>query len=410
MPYLLDLQLFLGRPLVYTNSPIDNFDCTSQIVTGTIPFQLLENDAEFLHCKLQEDFNLKNYLYVADNGYKLYIKSRAAASPEAYKRYKEISLGCPFGSNIHPLLIPKVPKVELDRQTLIEEIRNFRPQETILEVGARGIKNESTVLMKRRRKMNDKAILISREKAMESKEKCSVIPQIAKRSHSEIDPELEKSLKVDFVEDEVSKPRRSKKQKTSDFKDEEFYMEYFPADYNTEKGLAVNSTTSLASSGSRAVLELMNDEGSTSKAKKGKLVWDPRKKNFKRETDGADNVKMIKGESGIKLPASLKSDRYNQWQKKTKIMIPRNGDVELAQAKQLAYVPKRFQRQTNSDSQKGPKSELKGATEIAKMRHLKEKRREKNGRAPKGKSFKKPGNFKPSGKPGKSGKPTRSKR
>jgi ATP-dependent RNA helicase DDX54/DBP10 len=44
------------------------------------------------------------------------------------------------------------------------------------------------------------------------------------------------------------------------------------------------------------------------KQRLGQLKWDKKKHKFVRSTLGQNNVKMIKGESGVRLPASFKSN------------------------------------------------------------------------------------------------------
>jgi ATP-dependent RNA helicase DDX54/DBP10 len=156
---------------------------------------------------------------------------------------------------------------------------------------------------------------------------------------------------------------------------------------------------------------------------RGELKWDSQKKRFTRNQIGADNKKRIKTESGATVLASFKSDRYEKWQKKTKISIPRAGDAEVASVPVTerryrhnnVYTPninsKSFTRKLNSKEKELRKSGLKGkdfetakkeyinqfqqssngkqelqnASQIAKALKLKDKRREKTGRHKTGK-------------------------
>lgn len=43
---------------------------------------------------------------------------------------------------------------------------------------------------------------------------------------------------------------------------------------------------------------------------------------------GADNVKLVKTESGMKLPATYRSGRFDEWKAKTHSSLPRVGEVE----------------------------------------------------------------------------------
>lgn len=60
------------------------------------------------------------------------------------------------------------------------------------------------------------------------------------------------------------------------------------------------------------------------------LKWDRKSKKFVRADQvGADNKKLIRGESGQRLPASFKSGVFDEWRKNTRISVPRVGDQEI---------------------------------------------------------------------------------
>jgi ATP-dependent RNA helicase DDX54/DBP10 len=165
--------------------------------------------------------------------------------------------------------------------------------------------------------------------------------------------------------------------------------------------------------------------------KKRQLNWDKKKKKFvKGDGAGSDNVKMVKTENGVRLPASYRSGRFDEWKSKTRVSLPKVGEQESDSAvrhwqerggggkrfkhnkvtttKPLDKLSKDYERKARqmkkreSDSaggdarpvsrqgQKGGryggkpigkvKSELKSAAQIRKDRGLLEKRRAKNAR------------------------------
>jgi ATP-dependent RNA helicase DDX54/DBP10 len=58
------------------------------------------------------------------------------------------------------------------------------------------------------------------------------------------------------------------------------------------------------------------------------MVWNKKKKKFVRgDGAGADNVKMVRTESGIKLPASYRSGRFDEWRAKARVSLPRIGEA-----------------------------------------------------------------------------------
>lgn len=60
------------------------------------------------------------------------------------------------------------------------------------------------------------------------------------------------------------------------------------------------------------------------------LRWDRKHKKFvKGDGTGSDNKKIIRTESGGKLPASFKSGSFDDWKKKQKVYMPKVGEAEL---------------------------------------------------------------------------------
>ncbi|KAL7752368.1 ATP-dependent RNA helicase dbp10 [Sorochytrium milnesiophthora] len=445
LPYLLDLQLFLGRELAYTSSAETarkEYDYTRDMVVGAMPYHLMENDLELVKTRLVEDVNAQGQHRTAANGYKLYLKSRPAASTESYKRTKSLMQTSPFGQGIHPLLVRHLPAQDTERVDLLKQLAHFRPGETVFEVGKRGLKSAEAQLMKQRRATLGGTIA----KAKDEQAKAIETERLRAAKHAEagdgsLEMADETTLTSSFVVNTAaaargSKTKRKRTEATGDsgsakrtkrttFVDPNYYMPYLPADYNTERGYSMKGTTSLAEGAQKAVLDLTGDDENVLRHKKGRLTWDARRKDFKRETVGADNRKLIKGESGVKLPASLKSDRFDQWRSKNKLRMPRVGEMELPHAAQMARdsAAKKWQNKSGTsnddgndadretseplrrgkhpmarggkkkpapsshssrDNKKGgrgkPRSELRSVKEIAKQRKIKEKRKEKNAR------------------------------
>ena len=146
LPYLVDFQLFSGRPLIYASvfshagskqqqlSDKQNSSVTASaqpnyvtdIVLGQLPPSALDMDRERVVTWLKEDVTLQGYLASAKNGYRMYYKTRATASRESYTRAKEIAEA---RIGVHPYLVEIVGGGEVERIGLLEEIARFRPVE-----------------------------------------------------------------------------------------------------------------------------------------------------------------------------------------------------------------------------------------------------------------------------------------
>jgi ATP-dependent RNA helicase DDX54/DBP10 len=79
-----------------------------------------------------------------------------------------------------------------------------------------------------------------------------------------------------------------------------------------------------------ATFDLAGDEGvAAQKRARSKMTWDKRKKKFIHgDGAGADNVKMVTTESGVKLPATYRSGRFDEWSAKARMSLPRVGEAE----------------------------------------------------------------------------------
>ena len=155
--------------------------------------------------------------------------------------------------------------------------------------------------------------------------------------------------------------------KTKSFRDEEFYLSHYQRDAHTEKGcgnsfysrfhkihlLLFNlssyslneGASSFAVQASRATFDLTTDEGSSHNRRAGvsQLKWDRKKKKFIRgDGVGADNVKLVKTETGNKLPITYRSGRFDEWKAKNKQGIPKVGETEGPRAKNTVSEGKKW--------------------------------------------------------------------
>ena len=78
-----------------------------------------------------------------------------------------------------------------------------------------------------------------------------------------------------------------------------------------------------------ATFDLAGDEALLDQRKRKQVTWDKKKKKFVQgDGVGADNVKLVKTESGAKLPATYRSGRFDEWKSKNKKSLPRVGEAE----------------------------------------------------------------------------------
>ncbi|RKP36671.1 P-loop containing nucleoside triphosphate hydrolase protein [Dimargaris cristalligena] len=401
LPYVIDLQLFLGRPLVVgPTGPADSMDYTKDVVVGRIPLELLESDIEWVNKKLADTSTLVDQQRVAANGYKLFKKTKQTAAPESHKRTKEI-LQSPEMQEIHPLLVPYLPSGERERLEMVSAITNFRPVETVFEVGQRGTKNVSpaTLIMRKRRSQLTQVITEVRQKKTEAMSRFQEKKRAAVFDSDSEESDGEQANESGLAPSSALQPAAAATTTKKSFRDEEYYMSHYQKDANTEKGYAVKKNgASFLEQAQSAVFDLNADDNSDMLKKQNALRWDTKKKKFVRGIGlGSDNKKMLRTESGARIPASYASGSYTEWQSKHRMSIPRTGESELNGHQMPA---KKFRHQGGTpaaDAEGGAdggrprssmgqqagrrnQSELKSAEQIAKERRVANKKRERSAR------------------------------
>jgi ATP-dependent RNA helicase DDX54/DBP10 len=166
LPYLVDLQLFLTRPLVLGGEK-EEYDYTTELVLGAMPKDSLIDDKAWADDKISKDAALDGIYRTALNAYKLYNRTKPRAAAESYGRAKEVIKKKAF-NNLHPLLLNEENQsaAEIIRANMIGAISGFRPAETIFEFGVRGTKKltPATVMMRGRRQVVDKIITAHKTK------------------------------------------------------------------------------------------------------------------------------------------------------------------------------------------------------------------------------------------------------
>ncbi|KAJ4483387.1 P-loop containing nucleoside triphosphate hydrolase protein [Lentinula aciculospora] len=433
LPYLVDLQLFLGQPLKCEVTEEGDQVYTESMILGPFERSRIDEDMEYLKSLDDVNHSLPSLRDVMKRAQAMYERSKGKASPSSYKRAKEMIKDpkkwflAGSDSGINPVLLRGSEEVERRaqlqaKQTLLRAVNSFRPAETVFEIGTKGkASTANAALMKERRKSLTKSVL--RAQAATSSA-LGGDTQDAVASTSKI---LEMANEADIAA--VFDASKSK-----GFRDQDFYMSHYQKDALTEKGYSLSDGASFLEQARGAAFDLTGDEGVADR-KKRQLNWDKKKKKFvKGDGVGSDNVKMVKTESGTKLPATYRSGRFDEWKAKTHSSLPRVGEAEgesvrprqmtgpgghrfkhqkMTESKPLNKLNKDYERKSrqlkkrgdvgagdpsntaSSQTKKGKaklggryggksigrvKSELKSADEIRKSRKIQEKRKAKNAR------------------------------
>jgi ATP-dependent RNA helicase DDX54/DBP10 len=383
-PYFYELVAFLGRRVVMKGTKEVNY--TQDLALGSIPRGDLERISEWVTRVVENNSDLNALRNVAAKGHKLYMKTRGTRSGEIMKKAK--ALVREDGWNlVHPLLgtPPSLrsniagERAEYDdaRTKLLNSVSAFRPKETIFEIGHKGSKGKSLaadIMRSRRTKITIKA------------------DEPVPTTHD---------MSEDGSPETVALGKGA-------FRDTENYIAHFqPGNTVQERGYDVHRTENSFAEASKAVMmNLADDDGVTLAPARPKQRWDPKKKNFVRTVNDDDGsggkVKMIRGESGVKIPATMKSGRFEEWQNAHKTKLGRSGMEEQGPSSRFGSSGRKF-KHTKSQAPKAPDrfrddyetqkkkateaakarkegGELRDVNQIRKLRMLKEKRMKKNAR------------------------------
>ncbi|KAK7057160.1 ATP-dependent RNA helicase DBP10 [Favolaschia claudopus] len=326
LPYLLDLQLFLGRPLKSDVSTDGDQEYTESLILGPFERERIDEDVEYIRSLDDANHSLPIMREVMRRGHTLYERSKGKASPPSYKRAKEMTKDPKWilagsDSGIHPVLhrgedgAQQRARVEA-RKALLRTVNAFRPSETVFEVASKGNTANATLMNKRRKALQRSAQRLASVNALAPSEDESETEQ-AGPSTGVMDMADEADLAAVF---------QTRKQ---DYRDSEFYMSHYQKDAITEKGYSLNDgASSFAEQARGATFDLAGDEA-VSDRKRRQLNWDKKKKRFvKGDGAGADNVKLVKTEGGTRLPATYRSGRFDEWKAKSRISLPKIGEAE----------------------------------------------------------------------------------
>ncbi|KAI1826514.1 ATP-dependent RNA helicase DBP10 [Xylaria intraflava] len=466
VPYLLDLQLFLGQKLVLGKDVKGTPNFTTDMIVGAPVRSKVENYTEWLNKLLSDESDLTTLQHVSEKAEKLYLRTRNSASTQSARRAREVVSSKGF-SQIHPIYGDDISAMEDDRAAMLAKIGGFKPQETIFEIRrpAKGKRNKEAEVMRsirerfgpRRTAGEDddeehKSIDLSLDDsaASEGEDADAGVDEDEALSDKhetpddimEEQPDSDSEIEITISNHNDSSEKSGKVSKTSDdpnsFRDPEF-MAYEPRTvnaaetraYGVHSGGQSNSTGNFFEAARSATFDLVNDEGAKSFGvpTRAGMRWDKKSAKYvsrHNDEDGSrvqgkkGGVKMVRGESGVKIAATFQSGRFEKWKKEQRIShLPRIGEAERRGPGSVAatssrgntigggprYKHKQEKAPKAADKYRddyhmrkkrvaeakdkrvgrfkdgdGNKKELKNADDIRKERKLKEQRRQKNAR------------------------------
>ncbi|NXL87762.1 DDX54 helicase, partial [Alectura lathami] len=394
MPYVFDLHLFLGRPLVlagvqempavpgvggreltYRLSPAD-----AGGVLGRVPQSLVDDEECLLLTDHEGSLELQSLRRVADNAHKQYLRSRPGPSPESIKRVKELDVS---QLGIHPLFSARFEDTELERLKLVDSIKTYKSKATIFEINATAHTLASAVMRSKRR--HDRALIEKFQRGQEEKRAVALKGQgLCPAPPRPEEGEGEEENLQDVFPTMVGRKRKRgragedsarKKPQQPAQRDEEFYIPYRPKDFESERGLSVGGEGSpFEQQAAGAVLDLMGDENHNLNRSKQLLKWDRKKKRFVGQT-GQEDKKKVRTESGRYISSSYKNNLYEKWKQKYKVDERDDDEDNERGQEQFRGKHKRGHGSRQPPAQGKVRSELKNKQQILKQRKAAAKQR-----------------------------------
>ena len=425
VPYLMDLHLFLGKSLVLENR--DHIDYATDLVLGGLVRDRLETHCEWVSKLVEQDSDLQGLRSVAVKGGKFQLKTRNSASSESVRRSNKL-IHSDCWLNTHPLFDDVIDRNEVERERMLTRIRNFKPLEMVFEVGKNGPVGEAANVLKKQRATfakrqapNDLSIqkgasALGVEASKPDNTNANNIPKT--RTLSKIELDLTSASETDF-ETTITQPP-SKSGPSASWQNPEFFMSYNPTASNPteEQAYSIHSGSvpgkvSFSEATRGATMDLVKHDDAKRAIESRGEGWDKRQKKYvskANDYDGSKGVRVTRGESGRKIPASFRSGRFDAWKKSKKLTrIPKIGEQESKTAFSVGQKNPRFRYNSHSVPKEPDKfrddyykqrkkteaakaktvraftnrpsrSKIKGIDEMRKERQAKLKRREKRAR------------------------------
>ncbi|OPJ74707.1 ATP-dependent RNA helicase DDX54 [Patagioenas fasciata monilis] len=381
MPYVFDLHLFLGRPLVLAGT--QEMPADADGVLGRVPQSLVDDEECLLLTDQEGSLELRSLRRVAENAHKQYLRSRPGPSPESIKRAKELDVS---QLGMHPLFSARFEDTELERLKLVDSIKTYKSKATIFEINATSRTPASTVMRSKRR--HDSVLIEKYQRGQQEKRAAALqgqglCPAPPAPQEGEGEGEEEENLQDVFSTVVGQKRKRGrggddgarKKPRQPAQRDEDFYIPYRPKDFESERGLSVGGEGSpFEQQAAGAVLDLMGDENHNLNKSKQLLKWDRKKKRFVGQT-GQEGKKKVRTESGRYISSSYKNNLYEKWKQKYKVDERDEDEEDQRGREQFRGKHRRGHGSGQPPAQGRVRSELKNKQQILKQRKKAAKQR-----------------------------------
>ncbi|KAK4850197.1 hypothetical protein QYF36_004686 [Acer negundo] len=399
MPYVLDLHLFLSKPIwpapteekVLQDmdgvmSKIDDAVANGETVYGRFPQTVLDLVSDRIRETIDSSGELIALQKACTNAFRLYSKTKPSPSKESIRRAKDLP-----HEGLHPIFKNVLEGGELMALAFSERLKAFRPKQTILEAEGEASRSKHMQpgqwadVMKKKRAVHEEIInLVHQQRSSKTV------------NEEDDEPEITSSKKKE-------KKAAGSKRKAKSFRDEEFYISSVPTNHHMEAGLSVRADQGFGSNRlEAAVLDLVADDNSGMQKNKSVYHWDKRSKKYVKLNNGERVTASgkVKTESGAKVKAT-KTGIYKKWKERSHKKVGTNNEGSGEYTTNMSGDHRGNNRKFRGGQRSMPnahvRSEIKNLDQVRKERQNKANRISYvKSKSQKGKKF---------GKNGKRGKP-----
>ncbi|KAL5803086.1 hypothetical protein ACOSQ4_031391 [Xanthoceras sorbifolium] len=382
MPYVLDLHLFLSKPIRAAPteeevlqdmdgvmSKIDQAVANGETIYGRFPQTALDLVSDRIRETIDSSAELNALQKACTNAFRLYSKTKPLPSKESIKRAKD--LPC---EGLHPIFKNVLEGGELRALAFSERLKAFRPKQTILEAEGEASRSKHMQagqwvdVMKKKRAVHEQIITLVHQQ------------RSSKNVNEEVQPEITSS-KI-----KEKKETSGSKRKARSFRDEEFFISSVPTNHHMEAGLSVRANQDFGSNRlEAAVLDLVADDSQGLKKQKSVYHWDKRSKKYIKLNNGERVTASgkVKTESGAKVKAT-KTGIYKKWKERSHKKVSLRGTNNEGTAEETANMSedhrghnRKFRggkRQQHSMPNAHVRSEIKDLEQVRKERQTKANR------------------------------------
>ncbi|KAK3043671.1 hypothetical protein RJ639_000087 [Escallonia herrerae] len=343
MPYLLDLHLFLSKPIKAApmeeevlqdvdgvTSKMDQAIANGETIYGRIP----QTDIDLVSDRVREIIDASTELNTlqkpCDRAFRLYSKTKSKPSKESVRRAKKLPR-----EGLHPIFKSVLGGNELTALAFSERLKAFRPKQTILEAEGEAAKSKHLKVIICYLLFVPVDVVWFKVSLQGPSSQWVDVMKKKREIHEDIIKKVQQQHSRDHaakeVESEHTSPKNCRvsgsKRKAKSFKDEEYFISSVPTNQHFEAGLSVRANEGFESNRlDAAVLDLVADDGGGLQKQKTSYHWDKRSKKYIKLNNG-DRVTAsgkIKTESGAKVKAN-KTGIYKRWKERSHNKISSRG-------------------------------------------------------------------------------------